>query len=173
MLRTLSAWIFAAVFLFNTFGFEVLYQLERAALHEQAEQRIRMNPQSAQLQLITVSLHDQAQPEWLRDGYEFRYNDRLYDVIRIQKQGDVVRYYCLGDDDETAFADNASQLGQQQYSAHSTGKLLKQFLLLSYFPQTAFTFTLTPPEAVAYPFRATHYTFAFSRLDIPPPRTTA
>jgi hypothetical protein len=100
-LKKIIPYILLSIFLFNTIGYYVIFKYEQRNI----KNNIISELNSGQINndnLITLALNEMElkNVEWLDDEKEMRYNDHMYDVVRIVRAADKTIYFCIDDHDE-------------------------------------------------------------------------
>ena len=174
MVHKISAWLLTAVFLFNTIGLLTLFISERAILLSRAELMIHQVTAENEV-LIVVDASEKSALVWIRDGKEFRYNDLMYDVIRIEKKGDKTFYYCLDDrkdSDLFAMIDHAmnKQSDHGRSSRHGHSQVVKLILSTRFISPVQLLLPFRSSTPTEHPSLTSLYSFIFCREETPPPQ---
>ncbi|MCB2206182.1 hypothetical protein KQI65_15675 [bacterium] len=106
--------------------------------------------------------------EWEHDR-EFRCDGVMYDVVRSASEGDMTRYFCVRDDEETAVFAQLDQLSHEESSSNparqgSRERVLHQ--LLTPFLQSPAASLRSPEHSATY--AQLHSRMTISRPQLPP-----
>lgn len=76
-------------------------RLERYGLRREVRERLLAGVEPGELVLLTFTQEEALQVlRWERDD-EFEYRGQMYDVVRTEKEGDSIRFWCWPDGPET------------------------------------------------------------------------
>jgi hypothetical protein len=96
--RKILSYCFLFIFLFNTMGFQIVFELNRFMVRKEMQKRVREGTLSSVLLKVSDPGHN---PDFKRiDDKEVRYGGVLYDVITETRAGDITLFYCLQDQNE-------------------------------------------------------------------------
>lgn len=111
--------------------------------------------------------------KWDEDGKEFCYNNNMYDVVRTEKKGNMVSYFCLADANETnfnAFLDQATKKDDVRERMPFQGASKKMFVTFLYLLPGEMTSFVQANSSFELPSLTSLYSFDFYREKSPPPR---
>ena len=149
-------------------GFYVYFTLRMMEIRQQKRYELSLLP-TDQLDLIEVDRAD-FQPAW-EEEMEMQWNNRMYDIARIEKTDSVVKIYCKHDADED---DLLALMNKVAETAGSDKKpvpsSLLSFLSLVFIPtQGNFHFCSTVIALPETPYVNSYNTLSYP-IDSPPPR---
>ncbi len=173
-MKKISSILLAGLILYNIFGYFFVFRSEQSVLKEEMKGLIRShqgeslhdrnNPGEAKdfffsaCEQITVSLND-PNFQWVERG-EFRFHDKLYDVISQKASGNQIIFTCINDLQEETLLSAYHRISDFALGLNFPGKakmrtsllhhlikvaIVKERVLLSWFTNTV---TLFPSEKV-------------------------
>lgn len=129
--------------LFNSMGYYLLYEANRAAVKREMRALIRTIPKKVtRLAIHASELKSLQRPE----GHEIRYHGAMYDVIREEQSGDSLVFYCLRDFKEELLASGLKRVANSRISL-----LLKAHIIILALPEGSLPTQIIFPESVCYP----------------------
>jgi hypothetical protein len=166
--RKPGAILFLAVLLFNGSGFYVYYAIQLWEIKQEMREALRSAPEG---QLEIFVLTEQQFRNSLVDEYEVQVNDKMYDIARTVKHGNLIKVYCLHDQQEDDLLDMLSEIiGKPLKNKTAIPQQVAKFLALTYILPQADLFVLSKQVANLLNF---HYLFSIvsfiSLQDSPPP----
>jgi len=92
----------AFIFAFNSFGFIFHFLIERENAKEEAFEKIVMSESKAKIEVlsITKSVIDEGKVFQRIHKKEIRYEGKMYDIVKEEKQTDKIIFYCVHDEKE-------------------------------------------------------------------------
>lgn len=121
-----------------TCGYYPLFKIRQRHIRESVKAAIRQGIPGEKLHCIRIDPDNRQEIRWERKGKEFRYQNRMYDVVRAERFADTVYYYCIADRQESRLLSCFEKLVRPQPDAGSFGKYVLQkmmtLLLSLYFP---------------------------------------
>jgi len=147
------------------------FQLERAGLRREARQKLLAGTAPEELVLLSFSEEEARQVlRWERDD-EFEYNGHMYDVARVERVGQTVRFWCWPDGPETRLNQELEALTAQLFHdapdpGQHTGRLLYFFKSLYFSDGMAWQPSCPPSPELFSGYLARAY--APPGLAIPP-----
>ncbi len=82
-------------------GFFPLYKIKQWDIRENIEMMIEKHIFNEPLTQISISTVNVKNLKWEREGKEFWYEGKLYDIVRSEIQNEMTNYYCIQDTAET------------------------------------------------------------------------
>ena len=119
-------------------GFIAILSIEREIIREQVILKISNNIVSEGLTCIIGSKQNLAKIIWERDGKEFWFNEKLYDVVKIETKNGLANYYCISDEEEQNLCAEIQYFAQSQSDTSPLNEASKDILILI-FQQTILT----------------------------------
>ena len=151
------------------------FQLERAELRREVRATLQAGAKPGELVRLTFTEVEARQElRWERDD-EFEYNGQMYDVVRTEREGGVVRYWCWPDGPETRLnqeleALTARLLHDAPEPRQQTGHLF-HFLKSLYFSEgMTWQATYPAPSQSFTSYRAQEYAAPVLSIPLSPPR---
>ena len=137
-MRRMLAILLLVAFSFQGIGYALVYKLQRRHFRQQMKAIIENSPSDDVLAKIVVPLGQESLLEW-EHSKEFRYQDRMYDVVRTEVLPDGTQvFHCVADDDETLYLNGYACMlrnGQRHgHSQHAAAQTLLKLLFAVYFP---------------------------------------
>jgi hypothetical protein len=177
MLQRVTAILILVVLLFNITGRHPAFKFKQWRIRKELSARIEKAFHGDDIQIVTVAKNSTAL-EWIRTGKEFRYNDKLYDVVRAEQNDSTINYYCISDEDESQLLSHYERFIHEQQSTGATapGKsslsILKIFFSLFYIPKQELADrlqnSLSQPQGEFY---QCFYYDDFTSITVPPPKS--
>lgn len=99
MKRTVSILLLFAVLL-ASLGVQVIFTLRTRQIRSEMKQLLK-NAVPAE-NLHSFYFKTESEPDWVREGKEFKVEDRFYDVVSKEVVNGQVHYLCINDVEETA-----------------------------------------------------------------------
>ena len=168
-----------AIFLLNTVGYFPVFKVKQWLVQHKMETLIEETLYNDSLQCITISSENQHELHWQEENREFWYKGLLYDIVRLEKKGTVVHYYCIADAYETKlsyqFVENIKkQTDNTKDENNPLSNFLKKVFELdlppSYSPHNPIVFIANPENIkVSTPY-INRYASSFSNRIDPPPK---
>lgn len=138
MLRV-TALILTIVLLINTAWYYPVTHWQRSQIRREVKRNLKRAVPNDQLHLITARSAQDPVLQWTKDEKEFRYQGKMYDVVRSETSNGEIAYHCISDEEETRLFAQLDQQVQEQMDRqqdHGDGmpvkKLLKAFHSLVY-----------------------------------------
>ncbi len=101
MKKTFAVFILL-IFAFNITGMYIPFYLVRSFIRDEMNERAKEDIKAESLVKFTFSAKEiQEGFTWSRNGREFEFGNKMYDIVKTETSGDKVVYYCLRDNDET------------------------------------------------------------------------
>ena len=151
------------------------FQLERAQLRREVRARMLSGVEPGELVLLTFSQEEALRVlRWERDD-EFEFNGQMYDVARIETEGDTVRYWCWPDGPETRLNQELEALTAQLFHetpepGQQTARLLYFFKSLYFSESQAWQAVCTYASVLFQPYREEGYLPPVLAIALSPPR---
>lgn len=89
------------IFLFQAAGVYLLLKLRQQEVRQEIKSRIKAGVPESDLTVFKFDDQQQARLKWV-DDHEFVLEGQMYDIVRLQNEGDITVFYCLHDTQETA-----------------------------------------------------------------------
>ena len=88
------------LFVYQTLGYFVIFKILQANIRHEIKEKIESSLSEDQLEIITIKTDEENQIEWVREGKEFIYKNKMYDVVRKKEKDNTIKYFCLNDKKE-------------------------------------------------------------------------
>ena len=108
--------------------------------------------------------------EWEESRREFRYKDKMYDVVKIEIHKDSVVYFCLHDGDEETLLSNFDKLVKNSLGNNSKSKNNGVKELSKYNFNHINEIYLSVKNINFYPLRPHFYRSITIEIQSPPPK---
>jgi hypothetical protein len=126
------------------------------------------------LTVISVKKNNSA-IAWIEYNKEFRYNNCMYDVVKIKTQGDYIYYYCIDDNKENELFNNLDKhindyiANNSPENKNKTKSVLKKLTDSYFFKRISFELLTTIVRTLDYSvFSPSHKNFISDVLTPPP-----
>lgn len=102
MLRKVFSGLLVCMLMVQAIGFSVYFQVEKTRIQKQLKTKIKLGVPDTQLTHFDFSRKDYAQLTFLKKEKEFKFGERLYDIVhkKISKNGRI-NLKCVHDIQET------------------------------------------------------------------------
>ena len=166
MFRKTAAYLLLALFLFNTTGYYVAFEMTRAMARREMKRELARNPQA----LVVLKIKNPGGDRDFRriHAKEFRYRGAMYDIVHESRSGDTTVFYCKHDRKETLLYAALKQVSKEKQVQHLLQHCAQAFLGME--PPS-----VEPPVAgrILFPDRPFDACSAPVDLLSPPPEPTA
>lgn len=115
-MRSVVATVLLLSMLFQAAGYLFVFKIQQYQIRQEIKQQIKAGVPEAELVLLKIpkTLEEKPHPTFQRiDKREFRYDGKMYDIVRQEGHGDTTWYYCLSDEKETQLFANLDELVEQ------------------------------------------------------------
>jgi hypothetical protein len=104
--------------LLQAVGYFFVFKLQQHVIRYEIKQQIKAGVPEAELVLFKI-LEGKPNPAFQRvEEHEFRYDGKMYDIVRQVAHGDTSWYYCLCDEKETQLFANLDELVKQDMAGN-------------------------------------------------------
>ena len=172
MKRTTSI-LLLLLFAYNIAGLYVTFKVLQMEAKEEAVRQIAANLPEEDLDVIVIdssALNDgSSKIIWKEEGKEFRFEDKLYDVVRIKYSNGKAHLICLNDVNEENIIQNFSNFIHKKTDNNNKWNNLLSKIPSYYFQEIRYNLT----ELDSNPFRLeeiSSYKNFTAKIDTPPPR---
>lgn len=93
--------VFLLSLVLPTFAAFVFLEIRKEILQERVQESLRDESSDEELRILTFSATAINSELIWKDHKEFSYKGEMYDVVRSEKSGDKIHYYCWHDSEET------------------------------------------------------------------------
>jgi len=124
-------------------GYLLIFKIQQYQIRKEIKQRIKAGVPENELVLLKIprALEEKPNPVFQRiHEREFRYEGKMYDIVRREIHGDTTWYYCVSDEKETVLFANldelvnreTSQNPQRRQQSEELQRLLNTFFVVQY-----------------------------------------
>ena len=174
-MQTLTS-ILLFLMLFQQAGYLVIFKARQYQIRKEIKHRIKAGVPENELILLKIpqALEKSRNPVFQRiHAREFRYDGKMYDIVRSQVNGDTTWYYCIADVQETRLFANLEELVNQNMHQNpeqkqQNEKLLRLLGAFYYNQSSSPYFVHFADEINAAGYRFSVKTWAGSPLNPPP-----
>jgi hypothetical protein len=96
-LKKLLVFLLLSVFLYNQAGYFIAFKMEQQEARREIKRRIKNSVPQNELTIIRISSQNVHKMQWVKEGREFMYANGLYDVVRVEAEGNEMVYHCIND----------------------------------------------------------------------------
>jgi hypothetical protein len=107
--------------LFQAAGQLFVFKIQQYEIRQEIKEQIKAGVPEAELVLLKIpkALEEIPHPAFQRiHKREFRYDGKMYDIVRQIAHGDTTWYYCLCDEKETQLLANLDELVKQDMTGN-------------------------------------------------------
>jgi len=127
-MKRIIALVVLVFLLINAMGYYFLFELKKHLIRKEMQELVASGRMTENYTVLTINDHER-NPEFKRaDKKEFRYQGRLYDIIREVRKGNTVVYYCYRDKKEEILFSNLRKTRQVKLFSFLSRHLLTQAL---------------------------------------------
>ena len=140
-MKKLTIILLLSLFLFNTMGYFIMFEITQNEMREQAFEQIRNGSFNDPLTKITISKSQLSTIELEDDGNEIRFNGESFDIVKTSETKESVTYFCINDENESRLISNFENHINSNVSANAPlknnhSKTLANTIIKLYFPNT-------------------------------------
>jgi len=143
-MKKLLAYGVLVVFLFNSMGYFVIYEVNRYLIRKEMQTAISRSPV---ITVIEVPASGTGNPVTWINKREFIYQGSMYDVIYTSVRSTKTLYYCIHDKKEENLVKSFQRANTSRIS-QALWNLMVHFAV----PTASFTLKTEDPLPVSYPF---------------------
>jgi hypothetical protein len=167
---------FLVIFLFNTMGYFIVFQLEQLAAKQEMRENISLGLSDDRISVLTIN-NNQLSDLLPGTEEEFTYEGKKYDLLKKENDGAQTRLYAVSDTREDhlfSFLNDQFHSNTDLSKAHkhpSATKDLSKLVKTDYFPGSP---EMTVPARFSTPLFCTAESFYHSinrKTSLQPPRT--
>ncbi|ROL61594.1 hypothetical protein D9V86_04960 [Bacteroidetes/Chlorobi group bacterium ChocPot_Mid] len=164
--------IFLLLFLIlNTFGMIGYFYYSRAEIR--SEMKVLMKSNIPKDKIIVLKIAHKSKYFTRIHKKEFRYQGKMYDIIKEFPQKKYTIYYCINDEKEEQLMESYSKLFETSDDGMTTvkyaGKVLKNIFFPLYIEKELKNNNFVNKKTTLYIF-AEHCLFNFKDVELPPPK---
>ncbi len=159
--------------LFQTAGHLFVFKIQQHQIRREMKQRIKAGVPEAELVLFKFLAGNPDLAVQRVEEHEFRYQGKMYDLVREASHGDTTWYHCISDAKETQLFANLEDLVKKELAGNPQHrKQIDELLRLSgalYCCHKTEDFFLFPNEQNVAPFMASSLKTWYLPPSTPPP----
>jgi hypothetical protein len=181
-MKKLAAFSLLAVFLFNSVGYYVVFNISRAQVKKEVKTRMKQAIPDQELTVIEFRKDALSGIRWEKENKEFFYSDKLFDIVKKEETASSVIFYCIDDKKEKQlfaslekFIDIfiAENENEDEDSDKKSSKKLNDHKIKVYY-STDFNFVFHyPPGQASFYFTSKNYLTELSEIQSPPPEVNS
>lgn len=162
---------------FQPAGYLLIFKIQQYQIRKEMKHRIKNGVPKEELTLLKIpqALEEESNPVFQRihEG-EFRYEGKMYDIVRREIHEDTTWYFCVSDEKETVLFANLDELvnketnqnPQRKQQSEKLQQLLNTFFIV-YSNRARLVSSLKESELTNYQFSLQTWTNSPS---VPPPQ---
>ncbi|MDZ7693923.1 MAG: hypothetical protein U5K69_22850 [Balneolaceae bacterium] len=177
-MKRLTSILLLIVFTYSFLGAGFVYNIWLYSIKKEVKQKLKKElPEESAIIKVPASWEESPpkQFEW-HEEHEFRYRGQMYDVIKKERYGNQIWYYCHWDKAETKLLSNLAHYVdnylQQKPHQQKTKTLLSNFLDKTFLAAGHTAFSLNPMPFNFVPLQDETAQSPFVEVKSPPPRYT-
>jgi hypothetical protein len=161
-MRNVISILLLVLALFQAAGHLIIFKIQQYEICKEIKRQIKAGVPEEVLVLLKIPRTLEAAPNSIFQRIherEFRYDDKLYDIVRQETHGDTTWYYCLSDEKETQLFANLDELMKRDMNRNAErrqqiGRLLHLLGSLFFNPHddAPFIYALEDVESIIYLF---------------------
>lgn len=156
-------------------GYQIISACYRLELKIEAHQFLKTNPSGDFLSVFEFDLKDgeiqAANFEWEERDKEFKFNNTMYDVVKIEAVNHQMKVYCYNDSGESKLEKHLDEIHQKQNNPKASSTAAFQKLISLSFESVKHQEHHLIPNPLKFKFRGFKESILFNALEIrvPPP----
>ncbi len=162
-------------FAFNSFGFIVYFLIEIENAKEEAFEKIAESRTGEIIEVISVPVSQLENGIDIQriNAKEIRYHGKMYDLVKEEKQLDMITFYCIYDEKEDGLEKDFSNNLQKNFNHKSVTNTQLQFNHQIQIADEGEKITfISQFHKKSYPvFSTSNYLFDITKTLTPPPKS--
>lgn len=156
-------------------GYQMISACYRLELKMEAHQFLKTNPGVDFLSVFEFDLKDgeiqAADFQWEERGKEFKFNNTMYDVVKIEELNHQMVVYCYNDSGESKLEKHLDEIHQKQNNPKASSTAAFQKLISLSFESVKQQEHQIIPNLIRFKFKGFDESVLFNALEItgPPP----
>jgi hypothetical protein len=172
MMKRFFTIIILFIFVFNICGYYIPYFIKLTIIRNEIEKIVKESIPDEYIVKITIDTRNPGDnPEWMREGKEFRYKGDMYDVIKSETHNGRKTYFCINDKEEKNLGSNFNKLLSKKLENEGKTKTNSQKELGKYYSFPSKGFSPVLKEADLTDYFSNLYRSPQMEILSPPPRT--
>jgi len=164
--KVISLILLSSILFINT-GYYLYFTYLRISIHSYIAQKIDNGVESKDLKLIVISAENKHNIIWIKKDKELKYNNLMYDVVRVKFKKGEKYYYCIADSQETQLVINFTKTNKNLNKIFNN---LKKLLNNKYFPKSYIVKTFLSDSIKYFNVNQVIKHFLFQDILTPPPQ---
>ena len=170
-MRKILSILLVFVLFYSIMGFYLNFKIEQYQVKREIKHKIINNLPEKELTLIKISSGNSGKIKWMEEDKEFRYNGKMYDVVKIKKVNDTTYYYCFNDEKESKLLSHLDNLVKEQ-TGNSKSRTIQKKQVTDYFFQQILFAQFVSKEPIKYFSYSSVYKSVIKDVLSPPPKQT-
>jgi hypothetical protein len=173
--KNIILFLVALAFTFNSFGFIIYFLIEIENTKEEAFEKIDESRESGIIETIsvTISLIESRIDIERVNSREIRYRGKMYDLVKEERNADIITFYCIHDEKEDKLEKEFSNNLQKNINHKSVTNAQIQFnhqiQIADEGEEIAF---VSPSRKASYSsFFNSNYFLNITKILTPPPKS--
>lgn len=156
-------------------GYQIISACYRLELKIEAHQFLKTNPTGDFLSVFQFEYKDgevlASNFEWEEAGKEFKYNNNMYDVVKMEEHNQKMVVYCYNDSGENKLEKHLDEIHQKQNNPKASSTAAFQKLVSLSFESVKHQEHYLIPSQLRFKFKGFNESVLFNTLEItvPPP----
>lgn len=125
MFKNVFVGLLIGVLLAISVGIFPVFKMKQYAIRKEIKRRIKSAIPESELHTLTF-LSPETDVEWVREGKEFIFGTRMYDVVHKKIKGDSTVFQCINDKEETVLFANLDDFVQKELQGNSKNSKRKR-----------------------------------------------
>ncbi len=167
-----------AALIFNVCGAYLVFESVKFGIKKEVKRKIKAGIPDSQLTTLRFLAADvesgTAGIDWV-EGHEFRFNGKMYDVVRTSNDNGFIVYHCINDtQEETLFANLGKLIDHcrtTDKSAQQKTQHLLQFIIHEALQESSSHFAIDPQVSIQESSTQGNIAWVFIEVLTPPPDT--
>ena len=176
-MKKLAVFTLLTIFVFNTVGYYVVFKISQAEARKEIKSRIKLGLSTDELTIIIIDKSKVENIQWLKKNKEFYYNNKLYDIVKVNgDSSSTTTFYCISDEKEAALFANLDAYVKAHITSknknNSPSKKLNDHVIKIYFTQSSVIDFHRTTSKNNFPRYTLNYLSEYTETKSPPPKHT-
>ena len=170
-MKKLLVFLLLSIFLYNQAGYLIAFKIEQIEARKEIKRRIKNSVPQNELTIIRIGDHNRHEMQWVEDGREFMFNNSLFDVVRVETQGDELVYHCINDTQEKElFAELEEHVSKQMDANGIDNEHAEKSMVKDYFIEEILTPAYDNSVTIHFLITSEAPVSSFTKNPVPPPK---
>jgi len=158
------------LFLYNVAGYYFVFKILQMDIRSDAKEQIEKSLKKDQLEEIVIFPgKTDKEIKWIRDGKEFSYKNKMYDIVKTEKKQDKIIFYCLNDEkEEMLFANLDNYVKRKRSEKRNINNVISKNITNYFFESLEKLNTSSKSEIIRLVFNITPNSLQKEVLSPPP-----